>query len=203
MSSARKLIVGFLTFIFLSLFSPSALAAPAIEITSFPSSVVIEQSFEISVNLNNLETGAKYFLKAIGGADWYKIRTWSDKENSWLAWNASWEKMPELIAQEGENQFLLSVKFIAETPLGNNPLKARIRKEATSTNYDSETVNIEVLSSSPPTPTPTPTNTPTPTSSPTFSPPPPNWPPRPPFRRLKRLKKFLRHLFKFLKDYRY
>jgi hypothetical protein len=173
-----KIVFLFFFFRFFFIFFSHVFATPLINITDYPTSIEIEKSFNIEVELTGLEPRANYYVKSIGGEDWHKIKTWSEKTGEWLAWNASWEKMPEISASaEGRATVTITSKFTSKTSIGQNPYKIRIRKVKSNTNYDSEPVNIQVEPIPTPTPTftpipPTPTFTPTPslTSSPTPSP---------------------------------
>jgi len=168
---AKKLLL-FLIFFFL--FPSPVLASPMATISAYPSSVVIDKEFNVGLELSSLEASASYYVKSIGGADGFKVYTWSEKIADWLAWNASWSNMPEINASfEGTGKIIIISKFSNNLPLGLNPYKIRIRKVGATTNYDFPEVLIEILPSptEAPTSTPEPTNIPTPTFTPTPKPP--------------------------------
>jgi len=168
------------------LFSPKViLATPTLNITEVPDSATIEESFSVEVVIISLEPKGKYFIKAIGGENWYDVKTWSDKTDEWLAWNGAWDEMPETIAlDDGTSISTISAKFVDETTLGENQFKVKIVKwDETSKPFYSNVVVINVLPAPTPTPepeetsepesedTPTPTPTPeTPTPTPTKKP---------------------------------
>jgi hypothetical protein len=160
-----------LIFILFFLSSSKVWAIPVATISANPSSVSIEQEFNIEIELSSLEASASYYLKSLGGTDGFKVYTWSEKIADWLAWNASWANMPEASASfEGRAKTTIVSKFSNNPPLGLNPYKVRFRKVGATVNYDSAEIMIEVLPQSTPTPSPTPiseeeifpTSTPTP-----------------------------------------
>lgn len=166
-----KRIILVLLFFYLS--SSKVWAAPVATISAYPSSVVIDQEFNVEVELSSLEASASYYLKSLGGSDGFKVYTWSEKIADWSAWNASWTNMPEANASfEGKAKVTIISKFSNNPPLGLNSYKIRLRKVGASTNYDFSEVLIEVLPS--PTSTPIPTQTlqeePIITSTPTLKP---------------------------------
>ncbi len=168
---AKKLL---LFSIFFFLFPHQVLASPMATISAYPSSVIIDKEFNVELELSSLEASASYYVKSIGGADGFKVYTWSEKIADWLAWNASWSNMPEINASfEGTAKTIIISKFSNNLPLGLSSYKIRIRKVGTTTNYDFPEVLIEILF--PPTEAPTstlePTNTPTPTLTPAPKPP--------------------------------
>lgn len=160
------------------LFSPKViLATPTLNITEVPDSATIEESFSVEVVIISLEPKEKYFIKAIGGENWYDVKTWSDKTDEWLAWNGAWDEMPETIAlDDGTSISTISAKFVDETTLGENQFKVKIVKwDETSKPFYSNVVVINVLPAPTPTPEPeedseeepeSPTSTPTPTPTP-------------------------------------
>jgi len=162
-----------LTFIFFFLSFSKTWAAPVATISAYPSSVIIDQEFNVEIELSSLEASASYYLKSLGGTDGFKVYTWSEKIADWSAWNASWTNMPETNASfEGKAKVNIVSKFSNNPPLGLNSYKIRLRKVGASTNYDFPEVLIEVLPSPTSTPIPTPTSEEEPviTSTPTLKP---------------------------------
>jgi hypothetical protein len=169
-----------LTSIFFFLSSSKVWAGPVVTISAYPSSVNIDQEFNVGIELSSLEASASYYLKSLGGPDGFKVYTWSEKIADWSAWNASWTNMPEANASfEGKAKVTIISKFSNNPPLGLNSYKIRLRKVGSSTNYDFSEVLIEVLPSPTSTPIPTPTlqeesvTTSTPTPKPVTSTPKP------------------------------
>ncbi len=148
-------------------------AASQLEITSFPSSTVAGEEFNVTFLASSLETDANYYAKALGGESFYSVQTWSSETSSWLSWNSSWSDMPKFTANESSMSTSIKARFKATTSAGAKEFKVRIRKITGSTNYDSD---IVVISVSEPIPTPTPSPTPTPTQSPSSTPTPTSTP---------------------------
>ncbi|HUW24011.1 MAG TPA: hypothetical protein VMW04_00105 [Patescibacteria group bacterium] len=175
----RKFLSSIFLLVLCSLFFfPSrALAEPNAAIVSCPNTATITQPFQVEIELSNLEAGGKYFVKSVGGKDWYDVKTWSEANSVWLSWNSSWEQMPSVNASaEGTANLSLTSMFVEGTPVGNNLYKIRIRKDDSGTTYDSSSKTISVLEA----PTPTPTATPEPTAIPTSPPPTATPTPKPP-----------------------
>jgi len=156
------------------LFLPEViLASPTLDITKVPNSITVEESFSVEVAFVGLEPKEKYFIKAVGGENWYDVKTWSDKTGKWLAWNGAWAEMPETIASDDSTSIsTISAKFVDKTTLGENQFKIKIVKwDKTSNPFYSKDVVIDILPAPTPTPTPEvteePEETPTPTSTPT------------------------------------
>jgi hypothetical protein len=171
-----KRIVLLLIFCLFFIFPPKALAEPSVIVVSCPGTATITQSFQVEVGLSSLEAGEKYFVKSVGGKDWYDVKTWNEASGTWLSLNSPWEEMPFVNASaEGTANLSLSSMFVEGTSLGDNLYKIRIRKEGSTTNYDSSPRTISVLAA----PTPTPTATPEPTAAPTSLPPTATPTPRP------------------------
>ncbi len=175
-----KKILFLLIFCLPFLFPSKALAEPSVTILSCPDTATITQQFQTEVELTNLEAGGKYFVKSVGGQDWYDIKTWNEVSSTWLSWNSAWDKMPFVNASaEGEANLSLSSMFVEGTPLGHNLYKIRVKKEDSDDYYDSPSKTISVLEAPTPTPTVTPEPTPTPTSPPPTATPTPTSTPTP------------------------
>ncbi len=144
-------------------------------VTSYPSAVVVGDSFDVTFESSGLDTVTSYYVKALGGDSFNEVDTWSDKTSSWLQQNATWSDMPEFTTNnQGSASATLRARF-ENTSSGNKEFKIRIRKVCSSNNQDSSTVLISVTAATPtpsPTPSPTsaPTSVPTPTSTPSASP---------------------------------
>lgn len=162
-------------FLLLLLFPKSVFATPLISISSFPSSVIIGEEFDVVFDTSSLDPSAQYYMKALGGISFLEVDTWN---SSWFQQNATWTSMPIFSSNsEGSASVTIKIRFNPSTVDGSKELKIRIRKVGDSTNYDSPTVNLSVIAvTSTPTPTEsitvteTPTATPTPTSTQTPTP---------------------------------
>lgn len=163
--SRKYLIPLSLLFVFASV--SKIFAAPNVIISSFPSSVIAGEEFNICFDATDLSPNMQYNAKALGGNNFTEVDTWN---SSWLQQNASWSSMPEFSSDsEGKISTTVKARFEPETASDVKELKIRIRKISTDPYYDSSVINISVAAPTP-TPTPTPTNTPAPTDKPDNTP---------------------------------
>lgn len=160
----------FLTFVLFFVFPPSIYATTQVSIDSFQNTIVAEQGFDVYFSATGLDSGASYYVKALGGNNFTEADTWNNNTSNWLQQNASWTNMPDFTANnEGSASATIKTRFEKEA-VGSKEFKLRIRKINVTPNIDSDVVIISVSAASPdPTSTPTesPTDTPSPTPIPT------------------------------------
>jgi len=167
-----KLKIICIVFLLLIINFGTTYASPQVIISISQSSVVAGNEFDINVSATGLDAASSYYIKALGGENFYDVQTFNN--SNWLSWNSSWEELPQFSTQEATESASLTVKakFKSDTPSGSKEVKARIRKTTNETNYDSQvlTMNIEATPTPSPTPTPTPARTVSPSPTPTPSP---------------------------------
>ncbi|OQX50815.1 hypothetical protein B5M47_03120 [candidate division CPR3 bacterium 4484_211] len=152
--------------------TPSPTLPPPMAIAiGAPGEIEIGKEFEVSVSVAGGESGSVYFVKGMlgsdsGGTKLYDGRTLGADGESWLAWNAAWEKMPVFKTDaEGEGSMVVKMKTDEDVQIGVNYIKVRLREIDGGKNLDSNVETITVLKSgvaSFPSPTVKPTPTPTP-----------------------------------------
>lgn len=141
---------------------------PKIELTA-PTQAKMAVPFEIQVDLLNFVSN-DYYLKVLIGESLDKLydgKTLGADGETWLAWNASWSKMPK-VSIISTSTATLTVKTDNDLTEVSYLLVVRVREVGSSKSWDSTAIGL-TLTTPPFTPTPTFTSTPTPTprSSPT------------------------------------
>lgn len=145
-------------------------AASGINISSFPTSVVAGQEFEVGFSAAELDSNSNYNIKGLGGENFTEVDTWS---GDWHQQNASWVSMPLFSSVDGSPSGTIKLRFDVNTGSGSKDLKLRIKKaDSSDPNIDSNAVSISVSAVTPsPTPSPTPPQTPIPpTTTPSSTP---------------------------------
>ena len=168
-----KIILIFLSLILFSFyFTGQVLAVTTTSITSSPSSVTQDTSFDIQAEISG-DSNTSYYLKARVGVNTSSLTKGYTKNSNnstpddWLGDTDSWSKFPTATTDStGVWQGSITVKVATTSTIGNNLLILRIRPAGGSNNTDSSDVTISID----PVPTSTPTPTPTPTSIPTNTP---------------------------------
>jgi len=130
----------------------------------------IGQSFNTSISLSSFNANTLYYIKALIGKDSSSMtdgRTLGADSVTWLAWNASWSKMPQVQTDNaGLATATVSVKTDDDIEVGNYQMVIRV-KEANGTELvDSSAKTISVVA---PTSLSAPTATPAPTPKSTSS----------------------------------
>ncbi len=154
-------------------FLPPVFAAPVISVVGLPDVATASAKFDVVILLSNLEPAAKYKVKALGGSpasNLQKLYTLGQDGQSWLAWNGSWDSMPEVLSDaSGSGQLTASNKFYDDFE-GDAVYKVRIKKVGGNNYYDSQELSLVVnpgpISTATPIPTPLPTSSPLPTMVP-------------------------------------
>lgn len=164
---AIKLLLFFLVFTFVF---PLGLvkAASELVISLGQNSVVAGNEFQINLSPSGLDPLTNYYIKALGGVEFYEVQTFN---TNWLSWNGSWSDMPQFTSPDASasaTPISVKARFKGDTSAGSKEVKVRIRKTAEDTNIDSNVVTMSVEAT--PTPSPTATPSPSPTASPTPSP---------------------------------
>lgn len=166
-SKHKLLALVFIVILFIVFFPQEIFAASSVSISSFPSSVIAGEEFNIIFGASGLNPDTQYNMKALGGSSFTEVDAWN---SSWLQQNASWSSMPEFSSNfEGSASATTKARFDLDIASGSKELKIRIRKVGVDPYYDSPVVNLSVTAVTP-TPTPAPTDTPTPTPTPTSTP---------------------------------
>ncbi len=112
-----------------------------------PSTVHIEDPFEVEVRVQNFDSDSSYYVKVLAAENekFYHARTLSKDETKWLAWNASWSDFPYLETDNsGDAELKVQAKIKEESLPGEFRIKIRLRKVPDGVNIDSEEKQIMV-----------------------------------------------------------
>lgn len=139
-------------------------SSPSVSISISNSSLKINQSYEININLSNLSVGHSYAYKAFGGKnDNYGIST--QKGSTWLNYNSAWSDFPIISATSStQDNLKLTIRVDDDEPTGSGQLKVKVKDQTDGNDFESPAVNITILQADP-----TATSTPKITSSPSIT----------------------------------
>lgn len=132
---------------------------------SISSNVAIGQSFDTLISLSSFNADTLYYIKALIGKDLSSLtdgRTLGSDNVAWLAWNASWSKMPSIQTDNaGAAIVTISVKTDDDIEPGNYQMKIRVKEANGTESVDSgvKTISVSVpansaVASATPVPTP-------------------------------------------------
>jgi hypothetical protein len=147
-------------------------AAPSITIVSIPDSLMIGNSTTVSASASGLIANNTYNIKIRLGINTSELtkgqtnNTANSSPDDWLSDTSSWSKFPIITADsDGNWNGNIVVRPADGASVGSNVAILRLHKIDGGQNYDSSSVNINIVAS----PTPVPTNTPGPTNTPSPS----------------------------------
>jgi len=122
-------------------------AAPVLSFT-LPDRVAAGEEFTVSISVKNLLPNSGYwvkFLAAPPGGDFYGGRTCEADGETFLAWNAAWEKLPLIETDaRGRASFEIRARIDADKPAGDYAARLRLREVGDGVNWDSSTKGLVV-----------------------------------------------------------
>lgn len=158
-------------------FLGSVFAAPSVIIENISDSVVLGENFSVGFSVSNADIGSSFYYKVFGGIDDNTSSIQNFYNSNYLNYTSSWADFPILvISTNSANLATAFGRVNNNSSSGIYNIRLRIAKTSnTSSKYDSEIKNIDIIAPSPtpteipPSNTPTPNPTSTPTSTPTLS----------------------------------